>query len=197
MQRGGVPHAPASSDAEFLRRIYLDMTGRLPDPAVASKFLAAKEPDKRQKLIDSLFPPLPVPGMRSVSEDPFFDRWTYFFCDLFRNGQLLQEGINTFYDYIYKLPAVHREGYAPGLRPYLGQLDASSDAESANVVEFGWRRPRPIYTEDICATIYSTLGIDWTKRITNTPSGRDFVYVDPAAGQKVVDFQEVTDLFEA
>ena len=36
MQRGGVPHAPASSDAEFLRRIYLDMTGRLPDPAVAS-----------------------------------------------------------------------------------------------------------------------------------------------------------------
>jgi len=65
------------------------------------------------------------------------------------------------------------------------------------VVEFGWRRPRPIYTEDICATIYSTLGIDWTKRITNTPSGRDFVYVDPAAGQKVVDFQEVTDLFEA
>ena len=40
--------------------------------------------------------------MRSVSEDPFLDRWTYFFCDLFRNGQLLQEGINTFYDYIYK-----------------------------------------------------------------------------------------------
>ena len=74
MQRGGVPHAPASSDAEFLRRIYLDMTGRLPEPAVASKFLAANEPDKRQKLIDSLFPPLPVPGMRSVSEDPFFDR---------------------------------------------------------------------------------------------------------------------------
>ena len=49
-------------------------TGRLPEPAVASKFLAANEPDKRQKLIDSLFPPLPVPGMRSVSEDPFFDR---------------------------------------------------------------------------------------------------------------------------
>ena len=75
MQRDGIPHAPASSNAEFLRRIYLDMTGRLPEPAaVASKFLAANEPDKRQKLIDSLFPPLPVPGMRSVSEDPFFDR---------------------------------------------------------------------------------------------------------------------------
>src|SRR3954465_1909042 len=55
MQRDAIPHAPASSDEEFLRRIYLDMTGRLPEPAVASKFLASKEPDKRQKLIDSLF----------------------------------------------------------------------------------------------------------------------------------------------
>jgi hypothetical protein len=83
MQRDGIPHAPASSDSEFLRRIYLDMTGRLPEPAAVTKFLASKEPDKRQKLIDSLFPPLPVPGMRAISEDPYFDRWTYFFCDLF------------------------------------------------------------------------------------------------------------------
>lgn len=103
MQRDGVPPAPVASDSEFLRRLYLDMTGRLPEPATVTKFLADKDPGKRQKLIDSLFPPLPVPGMRSVSEDPFFDRWTYFFCDLFRNGQLLQEGINTFYDYIYKV----------------------------------------------------------------------------------------------
>jgi hypothetical protein len=102
MKRDAVPHAPISSDSEFLRRIYLDLTGRLADPTAAAKFLADKDPEKRQKLIDSLFPPLPTPGMRSVSEDPFLDRWTYFFCDLFRNGQLLQEGINTFYDYIYK-----------------------------------------------------------------------------------------------
>src|SRR5262245_23323464 len=102
MQRDGAPHAPVASDSEFLRRIYLDLTGRLPEAAATARFLADKDPEKRQKLIDSLFPPLPVPGMRAVSEDPFLDRWTYFFCDLFRNGQLLQEGINTFYDYIYK-----------------------------------------------------------------------------------------------
>ncbi|HTM51194.1 MAG TPA: DUF1553 domain-containing protein [Bryobacteraceae bacterium] len=102
MQRDKIPHAPAAGDSEFLRRVYLDVTGRLPAPAVVTRFLASKDADKRRKLIDSLFPPLPTPGMRSVSEDPFYDRWTYFFCDLFRNGQLLQEGINTFYDYIYK-----------------------------------------------------------------------------------------------
>jgi hypothetical protein len=78
-----------------------------------------------------------------------------------------------------------------------GRAIGATDADAGKVVEFGWRRKRPIYTEDVCATVYSALGIDWTKRLTNTPSGRDFVYVDPAAGQMVVDFQEITDLFEA
>jgi hypothetical protein len=39
------------------------------------------------------------------------------------------------------------------------------------------------------------LGSDWTKRVTHTPSGRDFEYVDPAAGQSVINFREVGDLF--
>ncbi|MDX1984327.1 MAG: DUF1553 domain-containing protein [Bryobacteraceae bacterium] len=102
MKRDGVTAAPTASDSEFLRRVHLDVTGRLPEPEAARVFLADTSPDKRQKLIDSLFPPLPVTGMRSISQAPFLDRWTYFFCDLFRNGQLLEEGINTFYDYIYK-----------------------------------------------------------------------------------------------
>ena len=34
-----------------------------------------------------------------------------------------------------------------------------------------------IRMEDIAATIYSALGIDWTKSITDTPSGRNFEYV--------------------
>lgn len=102
MKRDGVPPAPLSSDAEFLRRIYLDLTGHLPEPAEARKFLADSSPDKREKLIASMFPPLPVTGMRSIATHPFLDRWTYWFNDLFRNGQLLADGINTFYDYIYK-----------------------------------------------------------------------------------------------
>lgn len=102
MERDRVAPAPPADDAEFLRRIYLDLTGRLPEPETARKFLANNDPDKRRKLIRSLFPPLPVTSMRSISTDPFLDRWTYFFNDLFRNGQLLQEGINTFYDYVYK-----------------------------------------------------------------------------------------------
>ncbi len=97
-----VPLAAVASDAEFLRRLSLDLTGKLPDVKTAREFLKNDDPQKRAKLIDSLFPPLPVTGMRSVSQAPFLDRWTYFFSDLFRNGQLLEEGINTQYDYIYK-----------------------------------------------------------------------------------------------
>jgi hypothetical protein len=97
-----VPVSELTTDSEFLRRVYLDLTGRLPDVDTARKFLADSDADKRDKLIDSLFPPLPVSGMRAVKEAPFLDRWTYFLCDLFRNGQLLGEGINVFYDYIYR-----------------------------------------------------------------------------------------------
>lgn len=46
--------APLSDDAEFLRRIYLDLTGRVPSAEQAVAFLDSKESDKRAKLIDLL-----------------------------------------------------------------------------------------------------------------------------------------------
>ncbi|MBY0503640.1 MAG: DUF1501 domain-containing protein [Bryobacteraceae bacterium] len=76
-----------------------------------------------------------------------------------------------------------------------GRAMGATDAQGAKITDYGWSAKRPVYTEDMCATIYSALGIDWSKRITKTPSGRDFLYVDPAAGTKVVNFREVSDLF--
>ncbi len=46
--------APLASDEEFLRRIYLDLTGTIPSAAEARKFLNDKSPNKREKLIDTL-----------------------------------------------------------------------------------------------------------------------------------------------
>ncbi len=97
-----VPVARTSSDHEFIRRVTLDITGRLPTAEESRKFLASTDPDKRDKLVDSLFPPLPEMGMRSIAEHPYMDRWAFFFNDLFKNGELLGEGINTFHTYIYK-----------------------------------------------------------------------------------------------
>lgn len=46
--------APLAPDAEFLRRVTLDLTGTIPTAADARAFLADKSPDKRTKLVDRL-----------------------------------------------------------------------------------------------------------------------------------------------
>lgn len=50
----GMTPAARSSDAEFLRRIYLDLTGGIPTWGEAKAFLDDKSPVKRQQLIDRL-----------------------------------------------------------------------------------------------------------------------------------------------
>ena len=45
---------PISSDARFVRRIYLDVVGRIPSYDEADTFLKSKDKQKRSKLIDKL-----------------------------------------------------------------------------------------------------------------------------------------------
>src|SRR2546423_1794476 len=54
MERDKIPHAALAGDAEFLRRAYLDATGLLPTPDQVRSFLTDNDPNKRDKLIDSL-----------------------------------------------------------------------------------------------------------------------------------------------
>jgi hypothetical protein len=49
-----VPPSPPASDAAFLRRLSLDLTGEQPDTDQIRRFLANTDPDKRLKLIDEL-----------------------------------------------------------------------------------------------------------------------------------------------
>lgn len=76
-----------------------------------------------------------------------------------------------------------------------GQVIGKTDDAGGKIVDFGWSARRPIYMEDIACTIYSAMGIDWTKTIENTPSGRSFHYVEPASGTKYVGFKPVQELF--
>lgn len=48
------PVATRSTDGEFLRRLYLDLTGSIPPAEVAHRFLADSSPKKRAVLIDQL-----------------------------------------------------------------------------------------------------------------------------------------------
>jgi hypothetical protein len=46
--------APRADDATFLRRVTLDLTGKLPDPATIDQFVADPSTDKRAKVVDEL-----------------------------------------------------------------------------------------------------------------------------------------------
>ncbi len=67
MERDGVPHALLAEDPEFIRRVRLDLTGRIPSPEEIRDFLADSSPDKRERLIDRL-----------VGSPEFVDKWSYY-----------------------------------------------------------------------------------------------------------------------
>jgi hypothetical protein len=62
-----------------------------------------------------------------------------------------------------------------------GRVIGATDAIGDKIIDTGWRGQRPIVMEDIAATVYSALGINWTKSLEDTPSGRQFEYVPSAA----------------
>ena len=54
LTKAGIEIGPSCADAVFLRRVYLDLTGTLPEAAVVQAFLAEKRLDKRAVQIDEL-----------------------------------------------------------------------------------------------------------------------------------------------
>ncbi len=58
-----------------------------------------------------------------------------------------------------------------------GRAIGSTNATGSDTVDFGWSRNRYVRPEDIEATIYSALGIDWTKIRKDDPFHRGFEYV--------------------
>src|SRR5262249_48474741 len=49
-----VPPSPPADDAEFLRRVYLDLAGVIPTISKTRAFLADRNTDKRTRLVDDL-----------------------------------------------------------------------------------------------------------------------------------------------
>lgn len=78
IEADGIPHAPLADDAQFLRRVQLDLIGRIPTAAEIRSFIADDTPDKRARKIDEL-----------LGREEFGEKWAYFYMDLFRaNGKM-------------------------------------------------------------------------------------------------------------
>lgn len=50
----GVQPSPVADDAEWVRRVYLDLTGHIPTAQEAAAFLDDRRPEKRERLVDEL-----------------------------------------------------------------------------------------------------------------------------------------------
>src|SRR5712691_680129 len=54
LSAGRVEPVPLASDAEFHRRVYLDLAGRIPTEAEVRAFLGDKSPERRTRLVEAL-----------------------------------------------------------------------------------------------------------------------------------------------
>jgi len=73
LEKKGVLPANLCSDEVFIRRVYLDVIGTLPEPEEVRKFLQNTSPRKRAALIHAL-----------LKRDEFADYWALKWCDVLR-----------------------------------------------------------------------------------------------------------------
>jgi hypothetical protein len=90
-QQLGVVPAAAASDAEFLRRVHLDVIGVLPTPDEVRAFLADAAPDKRLRIVERL-----------LDRPEYVDLWSLRWSDLLRvhTRFLGEKGVASFRGWI-------------------------------------------------------------------------------------------------
>ncbi|HEY1375318.1 MAG TPA: DUF1553 domain-containing protein [Gemmataceae bacterium] len=94
-----IPPAGPCTDAEFIRRAFLDCTGSLPPPEEVKSFVADSRPDKRARLIDAL-----------LDRPEFVDYWSYKWSDvlLVSNRKLPAPAMWAYYRWVRRAVAENR-----------------------------------------------------------------------------------------
>ena len=91
----GIQKAPPCSDAVFLRRVYLDLTGTIPTREEAEAFLANSSNSRRTDLIEKL-----------LNSPKFSDYWTMKWCEILRvksefPSNLWPNAVQAYYRWIH------------------------------------------------------------------------------------------------
>lgn len=76
-----------------------------------------------------------------------------------------------------------------------GTVHGASDIDGIKCVDTGWQHAKQPRIENVIATIYSALGIDWTKEVHGLPSGRTYVYVDPLGANGHIPTDELAAIY--
>jgi hypothetical protein len=79
LQSEGVRPAEKINDYEFIRRVSLDLTGRVPVYDRVLSFVADRSADKRSKLVEEL-----------LASPVWIDKWTYFLGDRLKNTAVMR-----------------------------------------------------------------------------------------------------------
>jgi hypothetical protein len=69
--------------------------------------------------------------------------------------------------------------------------------EAGKSIDHGWKFKEQPMKDHVTSTIYSALGIDYSKKIANTPSGRAYEYQQtaPLGGPSFIPLTEIEELF--
>ncbi len=76
-----------------------------------------------------------------------------------------------------------------------GTILGGSDDAGWKCVDTGWSHKEQPRIENVIATVYSALGIDWSKEVRNTPSGRTYTYVDPLGANGYIPTDEISAIY--
>jgi hypothetical protein len=124
LNAAGVTPAGSSTDAEFLRRVSLDLTGRIPSVDKAAAFLDDASAAKRETLIDEL-----------LDSPAFADQLTWYFLNRFKvtrsHESISTVARNTFYNFVRNSMGNDRpyNGFVRELISAGGEVDTSPGAQ--------------------------------------------------------------------
>ena len=78
------------------------------------------------------------------------------------------------------------------------QIIGATNEDCSKCIDPGWKHPEQPAMDNVIGTVYSALGIDWTKTIENTPSGRAYHYVQtaPIGGGEFISGDAIDEIFE-
>jgi hypothetical protein len=76
-----------------------------------------------------------------------------------------------------------------------GKIIGSTNADGSDTADFGWSQQRYVKPEDVEATIYSAMGINWTTVRCDDPFHRGFEYVPFSAETNI--YQPINELWTA